>query len=163
MYKYILAFFVVFCAFSVGLHQTITYAKDVEDQNASLKAQLLQITESQAEKIERLKYELVDDLAAKCETKDSKDPDGVIIFDSNNKPSLGAWQWQTASIQHYVKLFEDKEISRSEAISLAVDHDKARELTKRVIFEDSKGVENWFNCANKLNLRARIEIIKNLE
>ena len=52
-------------------------------------------------KIETLKNDLVNDLAVKCETKGAKDPDGVIIFDSNNEASIGAYQFQRKTVIYY--------------------------------------------------------------
>lgn len=115
-----------------------------------------------SEKVERLKDQLVDDLASKCETAGSKEPDGAIILDSNNAMSIGAWMWQIKSVQHYIKKFEGRDITRVEAIRIAIDHDKAKELTKRVIFEEKAGIENWKNCANKLQLRPKIELLVQL-
>lgn len=113
-------------------------------------------------KIEALKDELVDDLARKCETKDAKEPDSVIIFDSNNQASIGAWQFQIKTVQHYVKLFEGRDISRADAIRIAIDHEQARSLAKRIIFEEQGGVFNWANCEAKLDLAPEIEVIKKL-
>lgn len=115
------------------------------------------------ERLEALKDELVNDLAKKCETKGAKEPDAVIILDSNNEMSIGAWQFQIKTVQHYVKLFEGRNISRKEAIAIAIDHDKAKELTKQILFEDAKGAANWLNCSNKLGLPQQISLIKKLE
>ena len=112
-------------------------------------------------KVEALKYEVVDDLA-KCETRGVKEPDAAIILDSNDEMSIGSWMWQIKSVQHYVKVFEKRDITRVEAIRIAIDHDQARELTKKVIFEDSKGIWNWANCAKKHSFEDRVEIIKRL-
>lgn len=114
-------------------------------------------------KVERLKDELVDSLAKDCETKGVKEPDAAIILDSNNAMSLGSWMWQVKSVQHYVKQFEGREINRVEAIQIAIDHEKAHALTKKVIFEDEKGVWNWANCAKRLDLEAQVELIKKLQ
>ena len=116
-----------------------------------------------ARKINRLKDALVNDLAAKCETKGVKDPDGAIIFDSNNEASLGAWMFQRKTVKHYVSVFDGRAIENAEAIAIAIDHDKAFALAKKIIFEDKKGVENWHNCAVRLSLYERVDMIKQLE
>lgn len=114
-------------------------------------------------KVEALKDSIVDDLAAKCETRDVKEPDAAIILDSNAQMSIGAWMFQIKTVQLYVKKFEGREIDRVEAIRIAVDHDAARALAKRIIFEEAGGIYNWRNCADRLNLVPQIEVIKKLE
>lgn len=125
--------------------------------------QIKDILNTHEVRIDMLEYEVVDSLAKECETKGVKEPDAAIILDSNEQMSLGAWMWQIKSVQHYVKLFEDRDINRVEAIQIAIDHNKARELTRKVIFEDEKGVWNWANCAKKLDLEAQVKLIKKLK
>lgn len=112
-------------------------------------------------KIAELKEELLNELA-KCETGGIKDPDGAIIFDSNNQPSIGHLMFQRETVKHYVKLFQDREISNAQAIALAINHDEIRGLAERIIFEDEKGWKNWFTCGKKLGLEARVNFIKDL-
>ena len=115
------------------------------------------------QKLNALKDELVNDLAAKCESKNVKDPEGLIVFDSNAKASLGPWQWQVASVQHVVKQLDGIAISQREAIEIAIDYDRAGELTKRTLFEIKDGHRHWLNCSNKLGLSSQIELIKRIE
>ena len=115
-------------------------------------------------KIESLKDTLVNDLATKCETKGYDEPDGVIIFDSNNEASIGSFQFQRKTVKFYEKMFSGKDITNSEAIAIAIDHEKAFELAKKIIFEDKgKGVMNWTNCAKRLGLQEMVELIKSME
>jgi hypothetical protein len=125
-------------------------------------AQIEETEKLSAEKVELLKEELINDLAVKCETKGAKEPDGAIILDSNNQMSIGSWMWQIKSVQHYVKQFEDRDITKVEAIRIAIDHDQAKALTKKVVFEVKDGIENWSNCATKLPLRPKIELLTRL-
>lgn len=114
-------------------------------------------------KIEDLKDDVVNRLAA-CETKGVKEPDAAIIFDSNNQASIGAWQYQIKTVQHFVKKFEQRDITRVEAIKIAIDHEKAHALTKRVLFEIQSGAsDNWYNCEKKLGLEREIAVIKKLD
>jgi hypothetical protein len=114
-------------------------------------------------KVAALKDEVVDDLARKCETKDVAEPDAAMILDTNNQMSVGAWMFQVKTVQHYVKVLEGRDISRVEAIRIAIDHDQARTLAKRIIFEEQGGIFNWANCADRLDLAPEIEVIKKLE
>jgi len=114
------------------------------------------------QKVEALKDELVEDIG-KCESAGAKDPDGLIVFDSNNEASVGHLQFQRLTVIVYIKKFMDKAIDNSDAIAIAIDHKQSHDLAKKIIFEDSKGWKNWFNCGNKVNAEIRIADIKRLE
>jgi hypothetical protein len=119
-------------------------------------------TRTMEEKVAALKDDLVDDLARKCETLQVGEPDAAMILDTNNEMSLGAWMFQVKTVQHYVKVFEGRDINRVEAIRIAIDHAQARALAKRIIFEEQGGIYNWENCAAKLDLVPEVEVIKKL-
>lgn len=52
---------------------------------------------------------------------------------------------------------------RSESDGLVVfDTTAARALATEVIFDTDRGLSNWLNCANKLNLAPEVAVIKNL-
>ena len=61
-------------------------------------------------KITKAQNIVVDEIAS-CETPGIKEPDATIVLHSNNEMSIGSWQWQTKSIQHYVKERDDKDSS----------------------------------------------------
>jgi hypothetical protein len=113
-------------------------------------------------RVKKVKHELVNDLAEKCESRGAKDPDGIIIFDSNNEASIGAWQYQRKTVMHYIKKFEGRDITAHEAIAIAIDHEKAFALTEKILFTEQDGWKNWFNCGNKLGLAARIALINEI-
>lgn len=113
------------------------------------------------QKIELAKEKIVNDIAS-CESGGVKEPDATLILDSNNQMSIGAWQWQIKSVQHYVNLFEGRTISRVEAIQIAIDHDKAKALVTKVLFEEKDGYENWHTCGVKLGVASKIELINSL-
>lgn len=115
------------------------------------------------EKIEMLKDRVVAQLAS-CESAGYKESDGIIILDTNNKASIGQYQWQVKSVQHYVKLSTGVNITPKEAILLALDKEKAGELVKYVAFKtNNKLGKDWYNCTNKLDLDRQVEMIKLLE
>lgn len=150
--------------FHLEYKTTVDENKTYREQIVGLKAKITTLTETNAAKVERLKDAVVNDLAQKCETKDHKEPDSVIIFDSNNEPSIGAWQFQRKTVQAYVKMFEGRDITRVEAIQIAIDHERAFQLAKRIIFEDKgKSHLNWYNCSKKLGLAERVAILKELD
>ena len=112
-------------------------------------------------KISELKKQLLEDLRA-CE---SGGKTGVVVMDSNDYLSFGDFQWQRKSIQHYYKLFYNKDIDLREAGLLAFDaHPEVKldDFTSRVIFETDKGIDNWRNCDKKLNIKSRVNIINQL-
>jgi hypothetical protein len=113
-------------------------------------------------KIAELKTKVVDDIQ-KCESKGYKENDGIIIFDSNSEASIGTMQFQRKTVIHYYKTLYGKTITPKEAILIALDDEKAEALAHDIIFKDSKGVGNWYNCSKKIDAQGRISTIKALQ
>jgi len=113
-------------------------------------------------KIEQLKSTVLDDLKS-CETSNIDESAGIVKFDSNKVASIGSYQFQVKTIQHYYKSLYNREITGKEAVLIALDDAEARQLAEDIIFKDSKGIENWYNCANRKSLRSKIDIVKQLE
>lgn len=112
-------------------------------------------------KVQELKNKVVADIQS-CESRGHKESDGIIIFDSNAEASIGTMQFQRKTVIHYYKTLYGKTITPKEAILIALDDEKAEALAHDIIFKDSKGVNNWYNCANKINAKGRISTIKEL-
>jgi len=130
-------------------------------KNYEAKAQ--ELLQSQDEKIEAYKDKLVYDLK-KCESRDYKESDAPIIFDSNQKPSVGLWQFQIETVILYYKKLYGKDITRKEAIEVSIDEEKAKQLAHDIIFlDDEKGVGNWYNCMTKLDLKTKVNVIKEIQ
>lgn len=124
---------------------------------------IIEKVDTMPEKIEKLKDEVVNDLA-KCESGGKKEEDGIVVLDTNNKGSYGVVQWQKTSYQHYYKLMTGQEISGKDAIIHALDSEKAKSLAKWVIFETKNGVaKDWVNCSKWHGLQDRVDLIKKLE
>ena len=116
------------------------------------------------EKIANVKSKILDDLSLGCETKGIADPDGVIIFDSNNEASVGRFQFQRKTVKHYIKKYEGRDITNAEAISIAIDPVKAKALAEKVIFTEDFGAStDWVNCNRKLRITERAEVVKEIE
>ncbi len=111
-------------------------------------------------KITKAQNIVIDEIAS-CETPGIKEPDATIVLHSNNEMSIGSWQWQTKSIQHYVKERDDKDITRVEAINLATNHEQAKELVRYVLFTDSAW-DDWLNCSTKLDIGTQIKLINRI-
>jgi hypothetical protein len=114
-----------------------------------------------ADKITELQKKVVSDVTD-CESKGTDEPDGTIILDTNHEMSIGRAQWQIKSVQHYVKQFEGRDISKVEAIKIAIDGNAATELARKVMFSEKDGIHNWSICGKKVNAGARIDAINSL-
>lgn len=118
-------------------------------------------------KITTLKYEVVDAIQ-KCESQNNKDL--IYTFDPDprqpNKQiaSFGQFQYKLKTIVDYQKMLYGVEITERQALDIALDEGKARDLTLDIVFKDNgKGVLNWFNCSKKHDLKTKVELIKELE
>lgn len=113
-------------------------------------------------KIEELKNSILDRLAA-CESAGKKEEDGIAILDSNDVGSYGPFQFQRKTVMYYETKRSGKPINGRDALILALQGDKARELAEWIIFDTNAGVaKDWVNCARKLDLQKEVEIIKRL-
>ena len=116
-------------------------------------------------KLEKYKVEQQDKILAtlqQCESGGYDDPDGIIIMDSNDKHSIGRFQWQKASVIYYMDKFYGKDITHSEAIAIAIDEERVTELTRKVLFKQDVGWKNWYNCSKRHNLKEKISIVNEL-
>lgn len=115
-----------------------------------------------SKKIDEIKDEAVNGIM-KCESAGHTEGDGIIIFDSNNKASIGQFQFQKATVIHYYKTLYNTDIDAKEAVLIALDTDRARKLTKDVIFKTDKGYTNWVTCSDKIGMKATLNVIHTLE
>ena len=74
--------------------------------------------------IEALKDDVVGRLI-KCESEGHSEADGIIVFDVNRVPSIGQFQFQRKTVQHYVREIEGRAITGKEAIEIALDTEYA--------------------------------------
>ncbi len=111
-----------------------------------------------SEKTLELENELLDTLTA-CENKANT----PIVFDSNAKASVGNFQFQVATVQHFYQTLYNKKITQKEAVLIALDDEKARALAHDVIFKTDKGLSNWYNCTQKHGLDVQLALIKKLK
>lgn len=114
------------------------------------------------QQIEKLKDELVAELE-KCESGGYPEDAGIMIFDSNNKASVGPLQMQKDHVKHFSKVLYGKELTGKEAVILAVEPEKARALAKDVLFKVEDGWREWYNCGRKINVETKIAYIKKME
>lgn len=113
-------------------------------------------------KIAELKTEVVETIA-KCESGGRNEEDGIVVLDSNNVGSYGVMQWQRKSVMHYYEKRYDQKISGRDAILLALNAEKAKDLAEWVIFETPNGWRNWIICSQKNDIASKVGFIKILE
>jgi len=124
-------------------------------------------------KIEELKWKLIEDLK-KYETP--ADNRSLIILDQGDKVpncpedkfSLGVLKFKVCTVKTAYKMYYNKDITKQEAIEIAIDEKKSSELAYNMIFntvKGDKGIGHWFNSSKKdnNNLKGQLATIKNLE
>lgn len=148
-----------------GYGQAILHFKASRDVEAKTET----ADEMFARKIDGLKMNLVDKLM-QCESPGYKDEDGLITFDphrlnkdSTKIASIGRLQFKVSTIIFYYKALYQKDITRTEAIKIALDTESAKVLAKDIMFTHKNKASDWLNCATKLDLNRKIDIIKQLE
>jgi hypothetical protein len=142
--------------FTMGDVTSIVYA-----QNSSSNAVLGQ--ETFDSKIQSIKNKVVEEIKG-CEGAGYTEKDGVIIFDSNNKASIGLLQFQKNTVIYYYKVLYGKDITGKEAILIALDDTKATELARDIMFKTgNKAGKDWVTCSRKNDSDSKIDIIKQLE
>ena len=124
--------------------------------------EVIREVDSLSVKVSQLKNEILDNLRS-CESNGSKESDGLVVYDSNKLPSFGLYQFQKKTVIYYYKTLYGKEINGKEAIELALDEKRARQLASDIIFTDSKGVDNWWNCKNKNGLGESVKWVNKVE
>jgi hypothetical protein len=97
-----------------------------------------------------------------CESGGAKDPEGLIVFDSNKVASIGSLQFQVKTVIHYYKTLYGKDITNKEAINIATNDSLAIPLAKDIMFKSKNLANDWFNCSKKLGLESEIKIIKSI-
>jgi hypothetical protein len=126
------------------------------------------VIDNLSEKINQLKGELIDTLK-KAESMGSKDCSSLIVFDPNptNKKvevaSLGCFQFKSSTVIYYHKKLYGKEITRKDAILLALDENKSAQLASDIIFTEKGSLKNWYNSSKKYDLYSKLEIINELQ
>ncbi len=112
-------------------------------------------------KIDELKASVNADIK-KCESAGHPESDGIIILDTNNKMSIGQYMYQKDTVLYYYKTLYKKDITKKEAVLIALDSTKASDLTDDILYKTPNGYTNWLNCSNKYDIKNRVAIIKSL-
>ena len=112
-------------------------------------------------RVEALKEDILTRLM-ECESAGYTEDDGIIIFDSNGAISAGQFQFQKKTVVHFFKELYGEDLTSKEALLIALDTAKARNLARDIIFTVDGGVYNWENCAKKIGIIPEITVLKKL-
>jgi hypothetical protein len=119
-------------------------------------------TDTLTPRIAELKAEILDSLRA-CESNGYTEDDGLIVYDSNKVASIGLFQFQKKTVIHYYKTLYGQDITGKQAIEIALDQKLSRQLAEDIIFKDSKGIDNWYNCKIKKGLGESIKWVNKIK
>lgn len=115
--------------------------------------------------IERLKQSLITSIQ-ECEQGPYSEDDAPTILDTNNKMSYGVLMFQKKTVQYYYKTLYKQDITPKEAVLIALDEKKARQLAYDIIFDPNNskhnGWVNWENCSIKRDVKGQLNIINQL-
>tara|TARA_R110000868_G_scaffold99181_2_gene273050 strand:- start:421 stop:999 length:579 start_codon:yes stop_codon:yes gene_type:complete len=114
-------------------------------------------------KIEQLKNGVVNEILS-CESAGHSEDNGIVVFDTNGKGSFGQLQFQKDTVIHYYKVLYGKTITGKEAVLIAMDTQKARDLAKDIMFSTkNKAGKDWVNCERKFSSDKQIDLIKKMQ
>jgi len=122
----------------------------------------IKVVDTTKRKVEKQKWEVVDRIE-KCESKGYSEDDAIIIWDDNvhgtlkpmDKYSIGTFQFKKSTIIYYYKRLYGQKITPKQAVLVALDGQKARQLAYDILYQTKYGWKNWWNCAKPL--KGRIE------
>ena len=96
-------------------------------------------------RIETMKHDLVERLA-QCESGGQSvySPGGLYV---------GPMQFHRGTVVAYYKILYGLQITTKDAVEIAMDFDRAKQLAKDIIFTSGNKVRDWPACSRKLGLR----------
>lgn len=118
-------------------------------------------------KVEQLQTDIVEQIA-QLESSNVDTKDALIIPDDNkrgtlprkDKVSIGCMQFKISTVQMYAKQLQQKDLTNYDAVLLALDCPKSKELAKAIIFQTTGGLWNWSVATKEMGLK--VEFIKSL-
>lgn len=126
------------------------------------------VLDNLAGKIDQLKGELIKDIYD-IERGGKTEDDALITWDPNPNhksveiASIGSCQWKIPTLQEsYLKHYGET-LTRKQAVLIALDDEKCKEVMTKVIFGEENGWKKWFNSGVKVKASERLAVIKSLE
>lgn len=115
-------------------------------------------------KIDRLKEKVLDDMTA-CENPSHlltwNDDNALGTLPKKDKPSNGDLAYKISTVQRHYKILNSITLSDRDALLLALDTDKARDLAMNAWLHIKGSINEW-SCATP-EMKTRIEDIRLLE
>lgn len=117
--------------------------------------------EMQGKTIDQLKDEVI----AKLANDENNDPDRVPVkWDDNKKGTLpakdkwsyGCMQYKNSTVQRHYKAIHGEDLSNLEAVLLALDCAKAKELAREAIFGNLNAAGEWTMATPEVLMRVKI-------
>lgn len=117
--------------------------------------------ELKGKSVEDLKAEVIHDLASKENGDGTELP---VYLDDNSKGSLprkdkvsvGCMAFKISTVQRHFKAIHGKELNNLEAVLLALDCDKAKELAKEAIFGELNAIGEWMGATEKMKIKVSL-------
>lgn len=120
-------------------------------------------------KISELENKLVEDIFIK-ESGGNTEDDALITFDPNpkdsriEKASVGGCQFKIPTMQEQYIKYYGVQLTRKEAVMIALDDMKCKEVMHKTIFAEQYGWQKWYTtCTQKIDCKARLAVISELK
>jgi hypothetical protein len=136
-----------------------------------------QVDFSLEQKVSELQSELLDDLK-RAEVGGYENMDVIIVFDPLRKDlnkcrqvggvrlhcySFGVYNFKIDTVKYFYEKYYYETLTDLEALELALDPERSRDLAHTIIFsEDKGGIFHWTNSAKKIDAKRRIGFIRDL-
>lgn len=121
-------------------------------------------TDTLSIKVEQMKKEVVNQIS----NMENKTNIPIVIDDNKagtlpkkDKVSIGCMQFKISTVQHYENVLYKVTMNDNEAVVLALDCEKAKELAQEIIFNTVGGLWNWSVATKEIG--TKVEVIKELE
>lgn len=162
------SFFTIVSLYGLGAVVALGFMEIGGYVNPTIKVEARDVlVDNLGRKVDQLKEDVLTTVQ-KCESGEYNESDGLITFDphkTNKKvqhASLGAFQFKVDTVQYYYKTLYNKDITPKEAILVALDDNKARDLAKDIIFKTKNGKSNWLICTDKKEVSRKLTVINEL-
>lgn len=149
--------------FGIGLLSINTFPKTV------VKLQEKEVVlDNLSAKIDQLKGELIKDIFDN-ERAGHTEEDALITWDPNPKypkveaASVGNCQWKIPTLQESYLKHYGEQLTRKQAVLIALDDEKCKEVMTKVIFGEENGWRKWYNSGIKVKAEQRLQVIRELE
>lgn len=156
------------------------HQEDIKLSNQLHGEELIAYQEKQSKLIDELKNSVVNDIRYQEVKEEVKDGDLFYVNDPRQShygkcqrisgkrsvdcDSWGVMQFKIKTVQYYSTKLRSEDLSEVEALILAVDENRAKDLAKEIIFNEVGGVWNWSTTHDERSyFNKQINAIRDLE